>query len=318
MRGVRSRGERPVWADGVPRTTRLLVSRREGENLDSDRRKEERVRKRIALITGGTSGVGLSILPDLVKAGFHVLFVGTNDEKGRDIEVELNASDPSASTFVKLNLSDLRAVRDFAQQFRIDYPALDLLLNVAGAMFPERRVTEEGFETTFAIGYLSAFVLCRELAPSLANVNHSRVVNVAGLPRLVLNPALDFENLDFKKNYKGMRVAITTVHAKTVLTEILAERLREQNIDVNSFHPGAVKGDVGRNMTFPMNAVFAVANLFMASKSTSGIHLSTAKEVRGVTGHLFVGKKSTPLHFDSEYKAQLWRQTERMLAEASI
>ncbi len=47
--------------------------------------------RKIALVTGGTSGVGLSILPDLVQAGFYVYFVGTNADKGRSVESDLNS-----------------------------------------------------------------------------------------------------------------------------------------------------------------------------------------------------------------------------------
>lgn len=271
-------------------------------------------KRRIALVTGGTSGVGHSILPDLVKAGFYVYFMGTNATKGRAIESELNGTEGAVSTFVQLDLSDLKSVKRFAREFREQVPALDLLLNVAGTMFPERQLTGEGFEKTFAVGYLSAFILCDELLPSLSAAKPGRIANVAGLPKFVLKPALDFEDLSFKNDYKGMGVAIKTVHAKTVLTEILADRLREHGVDVNSFHPGAVKGAVGRNAALPMRMAFAMANLFMARKSNSGIHLCTSSDVRGVTGQLFVGKTPSPLHFDQNYKDRLWEQTEDMLS----
>ncbi len=271
---------------------------------------------RTALVTGGTSGVGLSMLPDLVSSGFYVYFVGTNAKKGLAIESDLNGPGGSVAKFVELDLSDMQRVRSFAQKFRSEVPTLDLLLNVAGAMFPKRKLTPEGFEKTFAIGYLSAFILCEELAPSLSAAEHGRIANVAGLPRFVLKPALDFEDLRFESNYRGMPVAIKTIHAKTVLTEILAERLRDRGIDVNSFHPGAVKGDVGRNMVLPMKLAFAVANLFMSPKSKSGVYVSTSDEVGGVTGQLFVGTKPRPLRFDEGYKAQLWERTESLLAAA--
>ncbi len=67
-------------------------------------------------------------------------------------------------------------------------------------------------------------------------------------------------------------------------------------------------------MPLPMRLAFAVANLFMAHKSKSGVHLSTSDELNGVTGQLFVGKKPSPLHFDRNYKDRLWEQTEDMLA----
>lgn len=273
--------------------------------------------KKIALVTGGTSGVGLSILPELVKDGFFVHFVGTNEARGRAVEEELNGADDPVVSFVRLDLSDLPAVRAFAEGFREEVPVLDLLLNVAGVMLPERQVTPEGFEKTFAIGYLASFLLCRELTPSLAAAEHARIVNVAGVSKFVLTPRLDFEDLHFEKGYSGMPVAITTVHAKTVLTELLAERLRGEGIDVNSFHPGAVKGDLGRNMVFPMKHLFALANMFMSARSKSGIYVSTADELTGLTGQFFVGRKPTPLQFEPAYKQELWERTERMLDQVS-
>lgn len=272
--------------------------------------------KKIALVTGGTSGIGRSLLPELVKHGFFVHFVGTNSEKGKAIEAELNGPDGPVSQFIQLDLSDLPSVLAFTQQFRDEVPTLDLLLNVAGVMLPKRQLTAEGFETTFAIGYLSAFLLCRELTPSLSNAENARIANVSGGSKFVLKTRLNLEDLGFEKNYRGMRVAIGTVHAKTVLSEILAEKLKEHGIDVNSFHPGTVKGDLGRNMPLPFKALFKVANMFMSSTSKSGIYLATSDEVQGTTGQLFVGKKRTPLSFEKEYKDELWERTERMLDQA--
>ena len=266
-----------------------------------------------ALVTGGTSGIGLSLLPDLVKAGFTVHFIGRNADKGREIESELNAAHGPVVHFVQLDLSDLAAVKSFAEGFVQQVPSLDLLANIAGLMSPERRVTDEGFEKTFTVGYLSAYVLCRELTPSLARAPKSRIVNVAGVPRFVLRQTLDLEDLAFENNYKGMDVAIKTVHAKTVLTEILAERLRDQGITVNAFHPGAVQGEVGRDFSFPLSTLFGIANRFMAKTSESGIHVTMSDEVEGVTGQYFVGRKGQPLAFDAAYKNGLWDRTVGMV-----
>ena len=82
---------------------------------------------------------------------------------------------------------------------------------------------------------------------------------------------------------------------------------------MNAFHPGAVKGELGRSLPGPVKALFKVANRFMASTSKSGVYVSTAEELNGVTGQLFVGKKPTPLRFEPAYKDALWERTEQML-----
>ena len=274
--------------------------------------------KKIALVTGGTSGIGLSLVKELVENNFYVHFIGTSKEKGKRIESELNTVNNSRCKYIELDLSNLKKVKAFADRFKSEVSQLDILLNVAGVMVPKRQETEEGLEKTFAIGYLSAFLLSRELLPILSKVPHSRIINVSGMPSKVLKPILNFDNLNFMTNYSGMSVAVDTVHAKTVMTEILAEQLKSKNIDVNSFHPGTVKSDLARDLPFLFKLFFKVALIFMSKKSESGVFLSTSNDVKGITGQFFIKKKATPLNFDKKYKDQLWSSTESIVERALI
>lgn len=272
-----------------------------------------------ALVTGGTSGVGLSIVRGLVKSGAHVHFIGSNADKGRRVEQGLSAEADRREghcTFIQLDLSQLRAVHDFATHFTATVPALDLLVNVAGVVLPTRQETAEGIEKTLAIGYLAPFVLCRELAPLIAEAPHGRIVNVSGTPRFLLKPRLDFDDLQLTRGYTLLRAALNAVHAKTVLTEILAERLASQGVDVNAFHPGRVRSDLLRNLPFPLNRAVGFAQRFSPAECESGIYASCAEELNGVTGQLFVGTSPRKLSFDSDYKARLWSATEQLLAPA--
>jgi retinol dehydrogenase-12 len=275
------------------------------------------MRHKTALVTGGTSGVGLSIARALARSGVEVHFIGTSEEKGKRVEQELNETGEAICRFIKLDLSSLRDVKDFANAFQSEVPYLDILANVAGVTLPERQETSEGIEKTFAIGHLSAFLLCRELAPLLSKAEHPRIMNVGGVPQFILKQRPDFDKkLDFTENYRGMRVAIDTVHAKTVLTEVYADKLASQGIDVNAFHPGAVKGDLGRDMSFPKSFFFKIANAFMAKTSKTGIYVATSDDVQGVTGQFFVNKKPRALSFEQEYKDRLWNATEEIIEQA--
>ncbi len=269
-----------------------------------------KMNRKIALVTGGTSGVGLSIVRALVQHNFGVFFIGTNKEKGKEIEAELNSANNTKNKFIALDLSNLNEVNTFANQFKSDAPKLDLLVNVAGIMLPKRQETAEGIEKTFATGYLSAFILCNAFIPLLEKGNQARIVNVSGSPSHVLKVNIDFDNLNFVKNYSGFKTAIATVHAKTVLTEILAKKLKDKNIDVNAFHPGTVKSNLTRNMHFLLKGLAKIATFFMASASKTGIYVSLSDNIVGTTGQLFVNKKPTPLRFDMAYKERLWEVTE--------
>lgn len=275
-------------------------------------------KQKVALVTGGTAGVGLSVVRALVTSGAFVHFIGTNERKGARIERELNATSEPVCRFIKLDLSRLREVQSFCRQFENEVRELHVLANIAGVMLHTRVETDEGNEKTFAINHLAAFILCQELRPSLAMAKNARIVNVSGAPTYMLKPSLDFDDLQLAEGYTLSRAAITAVHAKTVMTEILADQFAADGIDVNAFHPGAVKSDLFRNLRFPMRHIFQFGQLFMPAASKSGIYVSTSEEVTGMTGQLFVGTKARKLSFEREYKDRLLAATKTLVSASTL
>ena len=139
--------------------------------------------------------------------------------------------------------------------------------------------------------------------------------NVSGSPGLILKRRLDVADFPSKRGYNGLRAALDTVHAKTVMTQTLSERLAGRHIDVNAFHPGAVRSDLGRSAPFPMNLLFALARPFLSETSKTGDLVATAEALTGVTGQLFVDMRPRPLTFEPEYREGLWAATEAMLSD---
>jgi len=266
-----------------------------------------------ALITGGTSGVGLSIVKALVKHNFRVTFIGSNLGKGKAVEADLLTTSKLKHKFIQLDLGELDTVKAFTTQFMEAHESLDLLVNVAGIMSPKQQFTIRGQDKTFSIGYLSAFILSTELVPLLEKSNQARIVNVAGQASHVLKPVLDFNNLNFETNYSGFKTAITTVHAKTVLTQILAEKLIDKKITVNSFHPGIVQSDLSRNMPKILQFFAKLVSPFMAKTSENGIFVCLDESIKNVSGKLFVNKKPTTINFNIDYREKLWNATKDII-----
>ncbi len=274
--------------------------------------------QKIALISGGTSGVGLSLVKELTKNNYHVYFIGTSTEKGTAIENGINAEN-NTCTFIQLDLSSLAATKSFAQSFIHKVPHINILANVAGVMLPKKTMTDEGIEKTFAIGYLSAYILIRELTPLLIKAQHSRILNVGGSPRHILPQRSAINDIqELSGNYNGIKAAIHAVHIKTVLTQIIAQRLKESSTDVNTFHPGIVKSSLGRNARFPLNLLFKIASLGMSRTSKCGIYAALSEELQGITGSLLVNKKHTTLTFDEEYSEKVLNQTHELLQTLNL
>jgi len=269
--------------------------------------------RKTALISGGTSGVGLSIVKELADIGYDVFFIGSDTRKGKNIEKQLAPQSFGTITFIPLDLSKPEEVNAFASAFVKKNNKLDLLANIAGVIYPNRTETTGGIEKTFAIGYLSAFILSQKLIPALQNGSAARIINVSANPKTILEPNISFDDLNYNKAYNGFKASINTIHAKTVLTSILSEQLRQQGIDVNCFHPGMVRSNLSRHMPMPLKLVAAILQAFMSKSAANGVYVCSAQDIQGVTGQLFVGKKPIPLQFSDDYKTQLWNYSHKMV-----
>lgn len=270
------------------------------------------MQKRTAIVTGGTSGIGLSLVKTLVKNSYKVYFIGTNWEKGKEIELSLSES---KAEFVPLDLGDLIQVQEFIQKFKEQNGKLDLLANIAGVLLPDREETTDKIEKTFAVSYLSVFHLTNELVSLLEKSHDARIVNVAGNSSLILNQKLNFNDLNFRNNYNGIKASTLAVHAKTVFTQSLSEKLIGSSVTVNSFNPGYIKSGLFRNMSGFQKAIMKIISPFFASESKMGNYISLSNEIKGVTGKIFDGKKVITLHFDKVYREKLWQESEVLIKQ---
>ncbi len=270
-----------------------------------------------AIVTGGTSGIGLSIVKYLAKTDYNVYYIGTRIEVGKKIEKELALSSNGQIKFVCLDLSDLKATRQFITAFNESHNGLNLLVNCAGVLFSQKQQNKEGIEKTFAISYLSAYILSNGLSPLLQRVLGSRIINVSTTPKKVLNTSIDFDTIDVLSNYNAMDVSLKSVHAKTALTQVLARQFQGLGIRVNSFDPGMVKSALTRNMPVLFRLMYRVFSVFMDKETTVGIRACTAKELSHVTGKLITKNGETPIAFDETYLNQLIDYTKKILIESS-
>lgn len=268
-----------------------------------------------AIVTGGTSGVGLSIVRALARDNWDVHFIGRNAERGQAIVQEIEQGGKGKAIFIQQDLSRTGEVKVLANRLLKDLDRLDLLANVAGVVLPKRKETADGIEMTFAVNYLSAFIFSTTLAPLLESSAPSRIANVAGSPSQIMKTRLNFDDLYLEKKYSAIRAAFGAIHAKTVLTSILAEKYAERGIDVNSFHPGLVRSGLGRDFPFPLNILFKIGQPLISKDSKTGIYVCTSPEVKGQSGLLFEKKKGLELDFGQDYQGHLWSRSVEITGE---
>jgi NAD(P)-dependent dehydrogenase (short-subunit alcohol dehydrogenase family) len=136
--------------------------------------------ERTCLITGATAGIGKEAALALAAKGLRIVLVSRDRGRGEKARDEIRHS--AAGTPVELIIGDLgsqESIRKMAADFEGRFDRLDVLINNAGAWYPERTWTIDGIEATFATNHLAYFLLTGLLTPLLKRSAPSRIVNVA-------------------------------------------------------------------------------------------------------------------------------------------
>ena len=130
-----------------------------------------------ALVTGGTSGIGLSICEQLVSRGIKVYSVSRNPEKFQSRE---------KYNLLKLDLSDLNAIPEFGNDFVKKFGIPDLIINNAGygAFFEWKDFPKVDIEKQINTLFTAPLLLCRSFAPIMEDRGSGTIVNITSLATL--------------------------------------------------------------------------------------------------------------------------------------
>jgi NAD(P)-dependent dehydrogenase (short-subunit alcohol dehydrogenase family) len=240
------------------------------------------------LVTGATAGIGKQTALELAKLGAEVVIVGRNAEKTAAVVEWLRQESGATIDSFLADLSSMASIRAFTTTFLAKYDRLDVLVNNAGALFPKREVTVDGWERTFATNHLSYFLVTHLLLPALERAERARIVNVSSAAHAAA--PLDFDDLMAERSrYRAFRQYGRSKLANIFFTRELARRVAGKQITVNCLHPGFVaseflaKGGIW-TLIRPIGALFAVD--VVAGAKTS-VYLASSPEVAGVSGKYF-------------------------------
>src|SRR5918998_983602 len=160
--------------------------------------------EKVALVTGGTSGIGKATAMALAAMGADVVVVGRDRERGEGAAAEIRARTGGKVDLALADLSSQAEVRALAEEFKRRYDRLDVLVNNAGLVQSTRTESVDGLETTFATNHLAPFLLTNLLLDLLKKSAPSKVVTVSSEAERWGN--IDFDDLQSKKKYRGFPV----------------------------------------------------------------------------------------------------------------
>ena len=251
----------------------------------------ENLENKVCLITGATNGIGLEAAKALNQMGAEIVFIARNYEKANKLKEELLQESGRQPTAIIADLSSQNEVKKAAEEFLSLNKPLDILLNNAGIMNRERKETADGFDEVFSVNHLAYFSLTLLLIEKMKNAGGGRIVNVASMAYRFVNE-MNFEDLQSKENYKGLKVYGQSKLANILFTRSLASKLKDYKITVNCLHPGYVDTGIGlNNEGFFVRLLMNLGRPF-AKKTDKGaetsIYLCASPEVEKVTGEYFV------------------------------
>jgi NAD(P)-dependent dehydrogenase (short-subunit alcohol dehydrogenase family) len=235
----------------------------------------------LVVLTGATRGIGHAAAIELARRGAEVAVVGRNPERVQAVTEEANEIGGQGSVHGHVaNMALMSGVRALADELIERYERIDVLANNAGALFASRRVTEEGFEQTFALNHLAPFLLTNLLRERLRG---GHVITTASDAHRT--GRLDLEDLQSERSYAPMRVYGTSKLCNVLFTRELARRAPE--LRANCFHPGTVRTGFGRNDDGIWKVMVTLAGPFMRSPARGArslVWLALSEEARGLNG----------------------------------
>jgi retinol dehydrogenase-12 len=275
----------------------------------------------ICLITGATDGVGKATALGLARQGFRVVIAGRNEAKAKALVDAIQEEAGSTADTLPVDLASLRQVRRLAAAFRARYPRLDVLINNAGVFLPRRTATEDGFETTFQINYLSHFLLTQLLTGELEKSPQGRVINLSSSVYAV--GRFDPDNLQSERRFSILRTYAASKLLVLMFTEELARRLQGTSVTANAVHPGIVRTPMMLRAPGAFRVISYLSLPFSISPEAgarTSVYLATSPEVSKVSGRYFTRSKEAPTHnrFDTPAnRALLWDSSVELVSGAA-
>lgn len=191
---------------------------------------------KVAIVTGGNTGIGLETVRTLASAGATVIVPARDLDKAKqklqgipNVELE------------EMDLMNPDSIDAFAEKFLTSDRPLHLLINNAGIMWVPFRTDIRGIESQLAVNYLAQFQLSERLWKAIKKSGGARIVNVSSQGHHFAQ--FDFDDPNFhKREYETLSGYGQSKTGIILFSMLLAEKAKPFNVNVYSVHPGSVNG----------------------------------------------------------------------------
>jgi NAD(P)-dependent dehydrogenase (short-subunit alcohol dehydrogenase family) len=285
-----------------------------------------------AIVTGGSSGIGVETARALAGAGADVTLAVRDTDAGDKTAADITATTGNPAVHVgRLDLADQASVAAFAAGWS---GPLHLLVNNAGIMaLPDLQLTPQGWELQFATNHLGHFALALGLHDALAAAGNARIVSLSS--RGHMRSPVVFDDVNFSSRPYDPWLGYGQSKTANVLFAVEAtRRWAGDGITANAVHPGAIVAtNLGRHMA-PDVLARAVSRVAPELKTieqgaATSVLVASRPQLEGIGGRYFEDCNEAPVvddptpdttsgvaayAVDPAYAERLWEVSERLIA----
>ncbi|XP_068818184.1 polyprenol dehydrogenase [Capricornis sumatraensis] len=277
--------------------------------------------ERVAIVTGGTDGIGYATAKHLAKLGMHVIIAGNNDSKAQDVVRRIKEDTLNDQVeFLYCDLASTRSIREFVQTFKMKKLPLHVLVNNAGVMMVPQRTTDDGFEEHFGVNYLGHFLLTNLLLDTLqesgAPGRSARVVTVSSATHYV--GELNLDDLQSSTSYSAHAAYAQSKLALVLFTYHLQALLTARGVPVTASvaDPGVVDTDLYRHVFWGTRLVKKLLGWWVFKTPDEGawtsVYAAVTPALEGLGGRYLYNERETrslEATYDLELQRQLWARS---------
>lgn len=190
---------------------------------------EKLLANQIAVITGGTAGIGKSIALKFAEHGAKVFIFGTNAGRGREVMDEIHRlTGADTAVFYQVDVSNGQAVEEAMKKIFETEGRIDILINNAGITRDQllMKMSEEEWDQVLDTNLKSCYHTCRAVVRSMMKARKGKIINVSSVVALMGNPG--------QVNYAASKAGMIG------LTKALAKEVGSRGISVNCIAPGFI------------------------------------------------------------------------------
>jgi NAD(P)-dependent dehydrogenase (short-subunit alcohol dehydrogenase family) len=236
----------------------------------------KKLQNKVAVITGGASGIGAATARLFVEEGAKVVLVDLNEEKGKAFEAELKAQNAEA-LFVKANITIEEEVQNIFKETLDTFGKVDIVFNNAGIgrVTPTEELSYDEWRNTVNVDLDGVFLVAREAIREMLKTGGGTIVNTASMYGLVGSPG--------SAAYNAAKGGVIN------LTRSLALEYATRNIRVNALAPGFIDTPIiPEEIKSQLAAITPMQRLGKAEEMAKAVLFMASDDSSFMTGHAIV------------------------------